>query len=60
MSAITDKASAVCAANYGKQGSGCGRCPIQAACHSPVKPLTQATLDAWRQRVAAAAEEVAL
>jgi len=60
MNGITDKASAVCAQHYGKQGSGCGRCPIQAACHSPVKPLTQQTLDAWRQRVADAAERVAL
>lgn len=57
---LTTKAQAVCAQHYGKLGSGCGKCPIQSACHSPVNPLTQQTLAAWRQRVADAAERVAL
>ena len=29
----------------------CGRCPIQAACHAPVQPLTVATLGAYQRRM---------
>ncbi len=53
------KADAVCAKHYGKLGSGCGKCPIQQACHSNCTPLTWETLNAWRQRCADAAEKVA-
>jgi len=61
VNALSDKAKAVCAEHYGNAGSGCGRCPIHAACSSGTKgPLTEASLIQWQQRVNDAAEKVAL
>lgn len=60
---LTDKALAVCAWHYGNAGSGCGRCPIQSACHGPdglIGRLTNESLAAWQGRVNAAAEKVSL
>lgn len=57
---LDPKAAAVCAKNYGSVGSGCGRCPIYAACTSGCTPLTRETLAAWQQRVADAAAKVRL
>lgn len=54
---LSDTAIAVCKANYGKIGSGCGRCPIQAQCCSgPTGRLTDDAMNAWRNRVNEAAE----
>lgn len=56
---LSDKAQAVCAWHYGNAGSGCGKCPIQQACHSGTTGrLSEASLNDWRQRVNAAAEKV--
>lgn len=56
---LSHQALAVCADHWRPRGASCGRCPIHAACTSPAQPLTEATLDAWRGRVNAAAEQCA-
>ena len=56
--AITDKAGAVCAANWGKRGNGCDKCPLHSACAVRI-PAGQDALNAWQQSVNAAAAKVA-
>lgn len=51
---LSAEALALCARNYGKVGSGCGRCPIQSACHAPIAYLSAETLDTWRTNINAA------
>jgi hypothetical protein len=48
---LSAEALATCARNYGKLGSGCGRCPIQSVCHAPIAYLSVETLDAWRTNI---------
>lgn len=53
--ALSPEALAICAAHWGRLGSGCGQCPIRRECQTPVQPLTAETLAAWRGRLNAAA-----
>ena len=55
---LSAQALAVCAEHWRPRGADCGRCPIRSACTSPTQPLSQATLDAWRQRVNSAAAAI--
>lgn len=57
---LNDDVRAVCARHFGKQGDGCGRCPIRDACHSgPTARLTYETMEEWRLRLNRAASSVA-
>ncbi len=58
MNAITEQARAVCAANWGKRGSGCDKCPLHSACAVRI-PAGEAALVAWQRALNAAAEKVA-
>lgn len=54
--ALSPEALAICAAHWGRLGSGCGQCPIRRECQTPVQPLTVETLAARVARVNAAAQ----
>lgn len=51
----------VCSSHWDGLDSGCGKCPIRLACHSgPTTRLTYDDLMSWRDRVNAAADDVAI
>ncbi len=56
---LSPAAVALCRENFGRLGAGCGRCPMHTECSTPVQPLTQETLGAYRQRVNDAADRCA-
>lgn len=55
---LSRKVTDLCAAHYGKLGSGCGKCPIHRECISGCRPGGEG-LREWRERCNAAAEAAA-
>lgn len=58
MIGLTEQTRAVCAANWGKRGSGCAKCPLHSACAVRI-PAGESALVAWQRALNSAAEKVA-